>query len=1328
MNKWTQQVISMMTAAALLIPSGWYASDVNADAQASPNIETVYHESFETGVGKAVQSGSASLTHVADKAFEGNDDGGALYVSNRANNWDAVDFKYADIGLKNGETYTVTASVYVDADVIVPSGAQAFLQTVNSYGWLDGKDFTAGSAAVLSKEFTVNTGTDSALRIQSNDEGKAVPFYLGDVRITKKVTPGGGEEELPRDPALPFTTIDFENQTTGGFEGRAGTETLTVTEEANHTEGGSYALKVEGRTTSWHGPSLRVEKYVDKGSEYKISAWVKLIEPASSQLQLSTQVGSGSSANYVTLAPKTISTSDGWVQFEGTYRYNSVGDEYLTIYVESSNNGSASFYIDDISFTATSAGPVEIEKDLIPIKQAYQNEFLIGNAITAEDLEGVRLELLSMHHNVATAGNAMKPDAMQPTKGNFTFSSADAMVDKVLAENMQMHGHVLVWHQQSPAWMNTAQDGQGNSVPLSRDEALENLRTHIRTVMEHFGDKVISWDVVNEAMNDNPPNPADWEASLRQSPWYQAIGPDYVEQAFLAAREVLDDHPEWDIKLHYNDYNEDNQNKATAIYNMVKSMNDKYTETHPGKLLVDGVGMQGHYNINTKPENVKRSLEKFISLGVEVTISELDITAGSDYQLPEPLANKQGYLYAQLMKIFRDHADSISRVTFWGMDDSTSWRASSNPLLFDKNLKAKPAYYGVIDPDTFIEEHQPGSENVNQSSAAYGTPTIDGTIDALWNQAPAMPINRYQMAWQGATGVAKALWDEHNLYVLIQVSDAQLDKSSTNVWEQDSVEIFVDQNNAKTTFYQDDDGQYRINFDNETSFSPLKIAEGFVSATQVSGTNYTVEAKIPLKAITPANGVNIGFDSQINDAKSGARQSVAAWNDTTGNGYQDPSIFGVLTLTGKPGSPGGNGPGSGDGGSGGQNNSSGSSSHSSNGAGSPSGISVSENGVVTIKAEVKVIDGRAVAVISSDLLKKALEQAAQMVNGKKQIIVEVTQQNDVDSYDIQLPSQSLKGQEAFELLLKTEHAVLHIPSNMLSSTADLAEPVSVRIGTASTAPMSAADIERVGTRPVIQLELLAGGHVIDWNNPKAPVTVEIPYAPAVTERIHSDHIVVWYIDGNGKVHPIPNSRYDAGSGRAIFHTTHFSTFAVAYVSHAFGDLASVPWAKDAIMHMAARDVIKGTTASSFSPETFITRADFAALLVRALELQSSGNPAAAFNDIEPSAYYRDAIDTALSLGLVNGFKDQTFRPNSPISRQDMMSMAARALSAAGKKAEGSGSLDGYLDAASISGYAMDSVAALVKSGIVNGKNGKIAPHDSLTRAEAAVILHRIWNL
>ncbi|GIO89243.1 endo-1,4-beta-xylanase [Paenibacillus lactis] len=1341
MSKWIKQGISILIAAALLLPTGWRAPDVRADAQEPEANETVYHETFETGVGKAVHSGSASISHVSNKAFAGNEDGGALYVSNRANNWDAADFKYVDLGLENGITYTVTVSVYVDANEPVPTGAQAFLQTVDSYGWLAGADFAAGTPVQLSKEFTVNTEVDSALRVQSNENGKTVPFYIGDIRITKKAASGGdGEEEPPREPALPFTPIDFEDQTAGGFEGRSGNETLTVTQEANHTPGGSYALKVEGRTATWHGPSLRIEKYVDQGSEYKVTAWIKLIEPASSQLQLSSQIGSGSSANYVALSPKTISTSDGWVQFEGTYRYSSVGNEYLTIYIESSNNATASFYIDDISFEKTSAGPVEIEKDLIPVKQAYQNDFLIGNAITAEDLEGVRLELLSMHHNAATAGNAMKPDALQPTKGNFTFTAADAMVDKVLAEGMLMHGHVLVWHQQSPAWMNTVQDGQGNTVPLSREEALENLRTHIRTVMEHFGDKVISWDVVNEAMSDNPSNPSDWEASLRQSPWYQAIGPDYVEQAFLAAREVLDEHPEWDIKLHYNDYNEDNQNKAQAIYNMVKAINDKYALDHPGKLLIDGIGMQGHYNINTNPENVKRSLEKFISLGVEITISELDIQAGSNHQLSEQLANAQGYLYAQLMKIFKEHAAHISRVTFWGLEDSSSWRAASNPLLFDKNLRAKPAYFGVIDPDTFIQEHQPDSKDANQSTAMYGTPGIDGTVDPIWSQAPEMSIHQYQTAWQGATGVARTLWDDHNLYVLIQVSDAQLDKASVNVWEQDSVEIFLDENNAKTTFYQADDGQYRINFDNETSFNPPAIAEGFVSATKISGTNYTVEAKIPFKSIKPANQVKIGFDAQINDAKDGARQSVAAWNDTTGNGYQDPSVFGVVTLDGKPASPG-NGGGSDNGSGGGGGNNNGSSPSSSNGSNPGSGNGSTpqagsirnENGVITIKPAVKVANRHAVGAIASDDLAKALGLATPNPNGKKQIVIEVAPQNAVDAYEVQLPGHSLNAQPAFEFVLKTDNATLHIPSSGLSQAAKAAKQVSIRIGTASTAHLAAADLERISGRPAIDLSLSADGKAIDWNHPEVPVTVKIPYTPTAKELLNPERLVVWYMDGKGKVAVIPNGRYDASAGAVVFQTTRFGTYAIAYEAKSFEDLQRVPWAEQAIHHMAARDVIKGTSEGSFSPEAFMTRGDFVALLVRVLELKGSGGQGTAtlqagFSDAESAGYDRSELDIAYALGIVKGFQDQTFQPNEPISRQDMMALTVRALSVAGKSLEGTGSLDGYRDAASVSGYALESAARLVKSGIVNGKNGRIAPHDPLTRAEAAVILYRIWKL
>ncbi|WP_162848510.1 endo-1,4-beta-xylanase [Paenibacillus nanensis] len=1283
----------------------FYIGDILITAKKAAAAEReVYHESFASGNGLATQSGGASLTPVTGKAFAGNDDGAALYVSNRANTWDAADFKFADIGLENGKTYTATVTGFVDEDVTIPEGAQAYLQTVNSYTFLAGADFAAGSAFTLTKEFTVDTGKDSALRVQSSEDGKTVPFYIGDIRITEKASSGGGEEEPPRPPAQDFNTITFENEELGGFEGRAGTETLTITNEANHTEGGSYALKVENRSNTWHGPALRVEKYVDKGYEYKISVWVKLISPESSQLQLSTQVGSAS-PSYNNLTAKTISTSDGWVLYEGTYRYTSVSDEFLTIYVESSNNSTASFYIDDISFESTGSGPVEIEKDLVPIKDQYQDDFLIGNAVSSADLSGVRLELLKMHHNVVTAENAMKPDYAYDSNRQFDFTAEDELVAAIEEQGLLLHGHVLVWHQQMPLWLSTEADG---TTPLSRDTALENLRTHIETVMEHFGDKVISWDVVNEAMNDNPPNPADWKASLRNSPWKAAIGDDYVEQAFLIAREVLDAHPEWDdIKLYYNDYNDDNQNKATAIANMVKELNDKYAAENDGKLLIDGVGMQAHYNLNTKPENVEASLKRFIDLGVEVSVTEIDITAGADSELSDKQAKAQGYLYAQLMKIYKKYADHIARVTFWGLNDATSWRASQSPLLFDKDLKAKPAYHGVIDPDTFIAENPPEAGSVNQTTAKFGTPVIDGTIDGIWSQTASIPINRYQMAWQGANGTAKALWDNDYLYVLFEVSNAELDKTSANPWEQDSVEVFLDQNNGKTTSYQEDDGQYRVNYDNETSFNPASIAEGFVSAAKVSGTNYTVELKIPLNDVTPAKGTKLGFDVQINDGKNGARQSAASWNDTTGQGYQDTSVFGVLTLTDNSDTPSGSIGG---------------------GYTPPAGSVEQKDGSVTIKPEVKNDGNRVIGHVSGENLKKALELASSGDGGIKQIAIEVPSQANANAYEVQLPSQSLKGQDRFILSVKTGNGTIEIPSNMLSNVPANGEQVSIRVAKAPTDGLDAATREQIGDRPVLDLSVVVGNETIAWNNPDAPVTISVPYTPTEEELSHPDSIVVWYIADNGDVTPIPNGRYNKATGAVIFKTTHFSTYAVASVVKSFGDLHDVPWAKQAIEAMAARDVVKGTSADSFSPHHAIKRADFIALLVRALELQASGENEAMFSDVQATGYYYEELVIAAELGIAAGYGDGTFKPDQPISRQDMMALTARALAAAGIQLKGSDALSAYADADTIAEYALDSAAALTEAGIVNGKNGKIAPNDMLTRAEAAVILYRIWSL
>jgi endo-1,4-beta-xylanase len=391
-------------------------------------------------------------------------------------------------------------------------------------------------------------------------------------------------------------------------------------------------------------------------------------------------------------------------------------------------------------------------------------------------------------------------------------------------------------------------------------------------------------------------------------------------------------------------------------------------------------------------------------------------------------------------------------------------------------------------------------------------------------------------------------------------------------------------------------------------------------------------------------------------------------------------------------------------------------------------VIANKDGAVTIKLEVKSVNGHVIGTISSDNLKKALDQASPAANGKKQIVIEVPKQTDAKLYDIQLPTQSLMGKEKFELLIKTENATIQIPSNMLSNVTDNAEQVTIRISTVSTDSLNAATRNLIGNRPVIDLSVVAGDKVMAWNNPNAPVTVAIPYAPTAEELSHPDLIVVWYIDGKGNAIPVPNGRYDAATQTVVFQTTHFSMYAIASVMKSFGDLQNVPWAQQAIDVMAARNIIQGTSVNSFSPEASIKRADFIALLVRVLELKGTGNNVASFSDVPKLDYYYDELAIAKELGIATGFADDTFRPNSDISRQDMMVLTARALAATGKQIKASVALNAYLDEASISSYAKNSALLLLKAGIVNGKNDRIAPNDTLTRAEAAVILYRIWKL
>ncbi len=536
----------------------------------------------------------------------------------------------------------------------------------------------------------------------------------------------------------------------------------------------------------------------------------------------------------------------------------------------------------------------------VSFKDVYKNDFLFGNVPGSSDLTSGTSSnnFYKFHFNTMTCGNEMKPDALQRTKGSFTWSTADGMISKAQSQGIKVHGHVLVWHSQTPTWFN--QNSAGGY--LSRDAALSNMKTHIKTVMEHFGNKVISWDVVNEAMQDSPSQGSNWKEALRKSAWYYSVGPDFVEQAFLAARAVLDSHPDWNIKLYYNDFNDDFPAKRDAIYNMVKEINDRYASTHQGKLLIDGIGLQSHYDMRTDPKNVEDAIEKYASLGVELSVSELDVLAGMNYSLSSSWAEKQGSLYAQLFKIYKKHANDIERVTLWGYQDNQSWRSGQNPLPFNGSQVPKPAYYAIVDPDKYLAEHPLYTPPATKSSTALnGTPVIDGKIDDIWSKTTEIKIDNFLMATAGATGTVKALWDDKNLYVLFQVRDSQLSKANSDKTKQDSVEAYVDENCVDAWPYLEDDGEYRVNYANEQSFKFLSnstptTSAGFGSAAVTSGTNYTVEMKIPFKTITPSNGKKIRFDAQINDANGTNLQSVATWNDILGRATKSTEVFGYLTL------------------------------------------------------------------------------------------------------------------------------------------------------------------------------------------------------------------------------------------------------------------------------------------------------------------------------------------------------------------------------------------------------------------------------------------------
>jgi endo-1,4-beta-xylanase len=329
------------------------------------------------------------------------------------------------------------------------------------------------------------------------------------------------------------------------------------------------------------------------------------------------------------------------------------------------------------------------------LKDAYAGKFLIGAAGDLRGYSDAELANIKANYNVITPENCMKPQPTHPTEDNYNWGTPDAMVKWCQENNLKVWGHTLVWHAQTGNWFFQGADGQ----PATRELALERLQKHITTVVGRYKGRIIGWDVVNEAINDGG---AGQTENLRGFSWYRTVGPEVLTLAFKWAHEA---DPE--AQLYYNDYNIEqgavqNRGKHASSLLLLKRL---IKDGAP----INGVGIQGHWSLNTNLGDVEKAIENYAALGLKVSISELDVTVSGNnsgaFPTPggggEPVSDetlqRQAQVYGKLFAIFNQHAKSISRVTFWGISDRRSWRARQRPLLFDGQLQPKPALQAILD-------------------------------------------------------------------------------------------------------------------------------------------------------------------------------------------------------------------------------------------------------------------------------------------------------------------------------------------------------------------------------------------------------------------------------------------------------------------------------------------------------------------------------------------------------------------------------------------------------------------------------------------------------
>jgi len=288
--------------------------------------------------------------------------------------------------------------------------------------------------------------------------------------------------------------------------------------------------------------------------------------------------------------------------------------------------------------------------------------------------------VIRKEYNSVTAENAMKIGGLHPSENTFYWTDADYLVTFAIGLGIRVHGHTLIWHSSLPSWVTNF---QGDAV------AWENMfKTHIQTIVTHFKGNVTSWDVVNEAFND--------DGTLRSTIWSQHLGNDYVARAFQYAHEA-----DPNALLFYNEYgHEYSSAKRTAVNNMAADFKTR-------GIPIDGLGLQMHTNQNQTDANLITAINTAAQTGLKIHISELDISLNQannqSLVLTDAHLTLQAAKYKVIVKAFAALPTAQRYgITTWNVGDADSWlRSFYNrpdwPLPFDDNYNRKPAYQGILD-------------------------------------------------------------------------------------------------------------------------------------------------------------------------------------------------------------------------------------------------------------------------------------------------------------------------------------------------------------------------------------------------------------------------------------------------------------------------------------------------------------------------------------------------------------------------------------------------------------------------------------------------------